>query len=89
MWPGSLVANASSPGVFGHEDGAAAGHALEHAKEPSATAELGVGGHLNRTAHPRKFSRFGDDGLIGFEGEFQDGHGGAGDAALHCESPYR
>ena len=82
------LAGGADGAVFGHKDGAAAGHALEHAEQSSAAAELGVRGHLDRTTHPREFARFGDDGLIGFQGKFQDGHGGASDAALHGGSPY-
>ena len=73
--------------VFGHEDGAAAGDALEDAEESSAAGELGVGRHLDRAAHPGELSGFGDDGVVGIKSEFENGHGGAGDAALHGESP--
>src|SRR5580658_97783 len=73
--------------IFGHKNGATAGYALEHSEDASAAAELGVRGHLDRTAHPGEFSGFGDDAFVRFEGKFQNGHGGAGDAALHGESP--
>lgn len=88
MWPGSFVAKASSPGaahcaIFRHEDGATTSDTLDHAEKTSATSELRMGGHLDRTAHPGEFSGFGDDGLVILEDEFEDGHRGSGDAALH------
>jgi hypothetical protein len=73
--------------VFGHEDGAAAGYALEDAEEASAAGELGVRGHLDGAAHPGKFSGFGDDGLVGLEQKLENWHCGAGDAALHECAP--
>jgi hypothetical protein len=80
-------AGRSHGAVFGHEDGAAAGDALEHAEKASAAAELRVRGHLNGTGHPGEFSGFGDDGVVSFEDELEHGHGGAGDAALHENLP--
>jgi hypothetical protein len=83
MWPGSLVAKASSPAVLGHEDRTAAGYPFQHSEDSPTAAELGVSGQLNGAAHPGEFSGFRDDGFIGFQDKFEDGHGGAVDAALH------
>ena len=52
MCPGSLVANANSPGapmaaVLGHEDRSAASHALQDAEQASAAGELRVRCHLD------------------------------------------
>jgi hypothetical protein len=73
--------------VLGHEDGSAAGHALQDAEDSAPATKLRVRRQLDRTAHPRELSGFGDDGLVGFEGEFQYGHGGAGDPTLHEQAP--
>ena len=73
--------------VLGHEERAAAGDALDGAEEASAAAVLGVGGHLDGGGHPGEFAGLGDDGVVGVEGEFEDGHGGADDAVLHGGSP--
>ncbi len=69
--------------VLGHEEGAAGGDALECAEESAAAAELGVGGHLDGLGHPAEFAGFGDDAVVVVEEEFEDGHGGAHNAALH------
>jgi len=69
--------------VFGHEKSAAASDTFDGAEDSAAAGELGVGGELDGTGHPGKFARLGDDGLVGLEDEFEDGHGGADDAALH------
>src|ERR1700751_4437240 len=69
--------------VLSHEEASAAGHTLEGYKDAAATSELRVGGHLDGGAHPREFSCFGDDRLVGIKREFEDGHGGADDAVLH------
>src|SRR5215469_7435346 len=79
---GQLTGGADST-VFGHENGATASDPPDHAKQASTTAELRVRGHLDGTAHPGKFARLGNDGLVGFECELQNRHGGTGDAALH------
>ncbi len=73
-----------SPGaVLGHEEAAAACDALEGAEEASAAGHLGVGGHLDGAGHPGELACLGDDGVVGLEEKFQDGHGGAEDAGLH------
>src|SRR5215467_6255861 len=82
---GQLTGDADGT-VFGHENGATAGNAPDHAKEASTAGELGVRGHLDGTAHPGKFTRLGDDGFVRFECELQNRHGGAGNAALHSVS---
>src|ERR1700679_1936479 len=69
--------------ILRHEQGSAAGHALQDAEDSAASAKLRMRGHLDRTRHPGKFSGFGNDGIVRFENEFEYGHGGAGDAALH------
>ena len=82
------MAKATSPGapigaVLGHEEGAAAGDALEGSEEAAATGVLGVGGHLDGLAHPGELTGLGDDGVVVVERELEDGHGGADDAMLH------
>ncbi len=81
------LAGDSVGAVLGHEERSAAGDALDDAKEASATGVLGVGGHLDRGGHPGELAGFGDDGVVGVEGELEDGHGGAGDAMVHDSSP--
>ena len=72
--------------VLGHEERAAAGYALDDAKEASPSRHLSVRGQLDGTAHPGKFAGFGDDGFVGFENEFEHRHGGADDLRLHEDS---
>jgi len=74
------LARGADGAVFGHENRAAAGYALQHTKQPSAAGKLRVRGHLDGSSHPRKLSRLGDDRLVGFENELQHGHCGSGDA---------
>src|SRR5215469_17456214 len=69
--------------VFGHKDRSSAGHALEYSEQAAASGELSMRGHLNGTAHPGKFSGFGDDGFVGLKDKLENGHGGAADATLH------
>src|SRR5579863_4920559 len=38
--------------VFRHEQSSATGHAFQHTENSSASAELGMRGHLDRTRHP-------------------------------------
>ncbi len=88
MCPGTRVAKATSPGapigaVLGHEEGAAAGDALEGSEETAAAGVLGVGGHLDGLAHPGELAGLGDDGVVVIERELEDGHGGSDDAMLH------
>src|SRR5579859_2802285 len=79
-----------SPGaVLGHEQAAAAGHALQCAEEPAAAHHLRVGGHIDRARHPRQLAGFGDDAIIGLQQELKNGHGRAHNAALHSDSPQR
>ena len=78
------LARCTDRAVFGHKDRSAAGHALQNAEQTSAAGELRVCCHLDGGPHPGEFSRFRDDGLVWFKNKFQDRHGGAGDAALHC-----
>src|SRR6185437_4893383 len=61
------LARRADGAIFGHEQRSAASHALQHAEEASAAGELRVRGHLDGAAHPRKFSRLGDDGLVRFQ----------------------
>src|SRR5436305_7006902 len=79
----SHLARSAISAVLGHENRTSAGHPFQHPEQPTATGKLGVRGHLNGTAHPRQLSRFRDDRFIGIKNELQNGHGGAGDAALH------
>jgi len=66
--------------VLGHEERASAGDTFDRSKETAAAGVLGVGGHLDGGGHPGEFAGLGDDGVVGPEGEFEDGHGGAEDA---------
>ena len=81
-------AGGSEGAVLGHEEGAAAGDALDGAEESAAAGELGVGGHLDGGGHPGELAGFGDDGVVVVEGELEDGHGGAGDAVIHAEASW-
>src|SRR5580692_547885 len=69
--------------VFGHKQRSTAGHTFQDTEDSTTSAELRVRGHLDGTRHPGKFSSFGNDGFVGFEDEFEYGHGRPGDAALH------
>ena len=69
--------------ILGHKERASSGYALDGAEESAATGVLGVGGHLDGGGHPGEFAGLGDDGVVGTEGEFEDGHGGTEDAVLH------
>jgi len=53
----------------------------------AAAGVLGVGGHLDGGGHPGELAGLGDDGVVGAEGEFEDGHRRAEDAILHEFSP--
>ena len=53
--------------VLGHEEAAAAGHALDDAEEAAAAAHLRVGGHLDRGGHPGELAALGEDALVGVE----------------------
>jgi len=77
------LAGCSEGAVFGHEEGAAAGYALECSEKAAASAELGVCGHLDGLAHPRKLSGLRDYAVVVVKKEFEDGHGGADNAVLH------
>src|SRR4029077_15080067 len=65
--------------VLGHEERAAAGYALDDAKEAAASRHLSIRAQLDGTAHPGKFAGFGDDGFVGLENEFEHGHGDTDD----------
>src|SRR5277367_4026728 len=69
--------------VFRHEKSSTSSHAANCAKNSSASAQLRVGGHLDRARHPRKFSSFGDHRLVRFKNKFEDGHGCAQNTVLH------
>src|SRR5271167_3119378 len=69
--------------VFGHEEAAATGDAADGTEESSAAAHLRVCGQLDIAGHPGELAGLGDDGVVGFENEFKDRHGGADDATLH------
>src|SRR6185312_12614152 len=75
--------------VLGHKQRSPASHPAEGAEDATTSAELSVRGHLDRTAHPGKFSSLGDDGIVRIQRKLEDRHGGAYDAALHNESSCR
>ena len=81
------LAGGADGAVLGHEERAAAGDASDGSEESAAAGVLGVGGHLDGGGHPGELAGLGDDGVVGAEGELEDGHGGAEDAVLHECSP--
>src|ERR1035438_2584403 len=72
--------------VFGHEQAAAAGHALEHAEEAATSAHLRVGGHLDRSGHPGELAALAENALVGFKLHIEHGHGRALNFGLHGEA---
>ena len=81
------LAGAADGAVLGHEEGAAAGDALDGAEEASAAGHLGVGGHLDGRGHPGEFAGLGDDGVVGSEQELEDRHGGSNNPMFHSQLP--
>src|SRR5579864_4350859 len=81
---GDFAARADGP-VLGHEERSTTGYALDHTEQAAASGHLRVRGELDGTGHPGKFAGFGNDGFVGFEGEFEHRHGGADDLGLHEE----
>ena len=77
------LAGCADGAVLGHEERAAAGDALDRSEEATTASMLGVGGHLDGGGHPGELAGLGDDGVVGTEGELEDGHGGAENAVLH------
>ena len=74
---------ASIGAVLGHEEAATAGDTANSSEESSAARHLRVSGHLDIAGHPGELAGLGDDGVVGFEDEFENRHGGADDATLH------
>ena len=72
--------------VFGHEQAAAAGHALEHAEEAATSAHLRVGGHLDRSGHPGELAALAENAFVGFKLHIEHGHGRALNFGLHGEA---
>src|ERR1700674_2478441 len=85
--PGSFVAKEIPPGApmarYSVMNSDPPRHALQHAEDSSPPTKLGVRRHLDGTRHPRKFTGFRNDGLVGVKREFKYRHGGAEDATLH------
>ena len=70
-------------GVFRHEKGAAAGDALECAKDAAPAAVLGGGVHVYRSGHPGELAGDGDDAFVGVEMNLEHRHRGTYDLVLH------
>lgn len=75
--------------VLGHEQGSAAGHALDRAKEPAAAAELRVRAHGDRLRHPAQLTSLRDDAFTRLQQQLQHGHGAAYNSALHSRYTFQ
>ncbi len=76
------LAGCAHGAVFRHKERAAAGNTLDRSEEATAASMLSVGGHLNRSSHPGELAGLRDYGVVGTEGELEDGHSGAENAIL-------